>query len=788
MNASLSTCFLIFCIAFYPQPILAEDIEKPTEQTTESSEDPLAGHSYHGEAFNEGPRQAAILMPEMGSISFPTSTENENAQRFIEQGILQLHGFWYLESERSFRQASKLDPNLAIAYWGMAMANQNNATRARGFLDEALSRLDEGADEREQLYIKALDQLIPKKPNENEKDKDKDEKEEKKQRGERYLSAMEKILDQYPEDIEAKALIVVQMWMANGYGVKITSRYAVDALLNEIFAKNPAHPAHHYRIHLWDRSRPENALNAAAQCGPASPGIAHMWHMPGHIYSRLKRYQDAAWQQEASARVDHAHMIRTRLMPDQIHNFSHNNEWLIRNLIFVGRVSEALEQARNLISLPQHPKYNSLEKRGSQKYGRQRLVQILTEYGLWKTLIDESEGPFFNETGNDELDQERLTWIAVANYMLGKKESGDAIHKTLLSKQESLTEQIEKAKKEKEDREKKQKEANTEDEGKGSSETTDEDKNTEEEKNNPEDLEKEKRTLEPLLARIQCAVAAKEGNIESFKESEKKARLETILKARWYALAGDPEQAIEIAKKQHDNDPAQVRPLATLTDLLWNHEQEEEAKELFKKLRTVAAHADLETPYLSALNPIAQAVEAPVDWRNPVENAKDLGQRPSLQDLGPFRWEPYACPTWKAIDAKDRELTTATFQGKPTIMIFYLGFGCLHCVEQLHTFSPMMDDFKAAGIQVVGVSTESLEELKRGIENFEDPVDIPLMSDADQQAFKGFRCWDDFEDQPLHGTFLIDSQGKVRWQDISYEPFNDPEFLLKEAKRLLALP
>ena len=76
MNASLSTCVLIFCIGFYPQPILAEDKEKPTEQTTESSEDPLAGHSYHGEAFNEGPRQAAILMPEMGSINFATASEN----------------------------------------------------------------------------------------------------------------------------------------------------------------------------------------------------------------------------------------------------------------------------------------------------------------------------------------------------------------------------------------------------------------------------------------------------------------------------------------------------------------------------------------------------------------------------------------------------------------------------------------------------------------------------------------------------------------------------------------
>src|SRR6056300_1899079 len=105
-----------------------------------------------------------------------------------------------------------------------------------------------------------------------------------------------------------------------------------------------------------------------------------MWHMPGHIYSKLKRYQDAAWQQEASARVDHSHMIRTRLMPDEIHNFAHNNEWLIRNLIFVGRVNEAIDQAKNLTSLPQHPRYNSLEKRGSQKFGRQRLLQVLTEY------------------------------------------------------------------------------------------------------------------------------------------------------------------------------------------------------------------------------------------------------------------------------------------------------------------------------------------------------------------------------------------------------------------------
>ena len=104
-----------------------------------------------------------------------------------------------------------------------------------------------------------------------------------------------------------------------------------------------------------------------------------MWHMPGHTYSKLKRYQDAAWQQEASARVDHAHMMRDRVMPDQIHNFAHNNEWLTRNLNYLGRVNDAVALAKNMIELPRHRKTTpwpspdspiDYGKRGSASYGR----------------------------------------------------------------------------------------------------------------------------------------------------------------------------------------------------------------------------------------------------------------------------------------------------------------------------------------------------------------------------------------------------------------------------------
>ena len=59
------------------------------------------------------------------------------------------------------------------------------------------------------------------------------------------------------------------------------------------------HPgAHHYRIHLWDGVKPIRAEKSAALYGQAAPGIAHAWHMPGHTYTGLKRYADAAYQQE----------------------------------------------------------------------------------------------------------------------------------------------------------------------------------------------------------------------------------------------------------------------------------------------------------------------------------------------------------------------------------------------------------------------------------------------------------------------------------------------------------
>ncbi len=60
---------------------------------------------------------------------------------------------------------------------------------------------------------------------------------------------------------------------------------------------------------------------------------------------------------------------------------------MIRNLNKIGRVNDAISLASNMVQLPRHPKFNTL-KSGSAKYGRERLLQTLSAYRLWKETLE----------------------------------------------------------------------------------------------------------------------------------------------------------------------------------------------------------------------------------------------------------------------------------------------------------------------------------------------------------------------------------------------------------------
>ena len=696
-----------------------------------------------------------------GKVSFPVSTENEEAQRFFDQGIGQLHGFWYFEAERSFRQVAALDPECAMAYWGMALANWENKSRAKGLIAEAMERLD-GVSERERMWIEGLSEYHA-------------EKDRKKRRS-KYIRSIEEIIHAYPDDIEAKAFLLVRLWQFKG-DLPIPSLVAVDALFSQIFAKDQLHPAHHFRIHLWDYERPETALEAAARCGPSAPGIAHMWHMPGHIYSRLHRYDDAAWQQEASARVDHAHMIRDRVMPDQIHNYAHNNEWLIRNLNHVGRARDALSLAKNMLELPRHPKLNTLKRRGrSASYGRRRLLETLERFELWEETFQLSETIYLEPTDIKEHRRDRLRLLGRAHF--GMKQLQELIDLDSALRGE-LREVRGRRKREREEAEKKLGE-----EGKPLEAV--EKERLKIRKKYDDEIRELKRDRDEVRAYRLLLIDAKD---DAKKLVTELTHLRPERQARLLSACGAKAESEAIAKKRVDDSPGRVVPLGVYADLLFRHGKEKEALKVFETLREISAWIDVDTRPFRRLAPLAKKLELPEDWRCEKKLRDDLGERPDFDDLGPFRWKPGVAAEWSLRDGNGRATSLSEFHGTPIVLIFYLGSGCLHCVEQLQTFAPKMDAFLEAGLRVLAISTEDEVTLQKSLAAFQadgKTPPFPLLSDGGLDVFRKYRVYDDFEKQPLHGTFLIDADGLVRWQDISYEPFNDADFVIREAKRLLA--
>lgn len=721
-----------------------------------------AGHSAHGEAFNEGPRQAAYFMGDTGKVHFPITTNSREVQEFFDQGVGQLHGFWYFEAERSFRHIAALDPDCAMAYWGMAMANIDNRRRAEGFVREAVRR-KEAVSPREQMWIESLEHFYLG-----------GEKDDKK-RSRRRIRDLEEIIHKYPDDIEAKAFLAVAIYQ-NRRHHPIGSYQAVDALIQQILDAQPMHPAHHYRIHLWDYEKPKRALASAALCGQSAPGIAHMWHMPGHIFSRLHRYAEAAWQQEASARVDHARMMRDRVLPDQIHNFAHNNEWLIRNLNHLGRVREAVDLAKNMIELPRHPKYNLPSKRGSSAfYGRRRLMETLVRYELWEEILRLADTVYL-EPSNEEADQiQRQTALALAFYhsrdIDGVRAAKRPLESLLQKKRQERFADAEQA--EETGKEKK----------KSARDVT---------QDMAEAMLKHSGSIGNLraaVAELDALIAILENRLPAAKEHlAKTKRIPKERLAKLHLRLGDTDKAGDLIRQAKASAPRQAPILAAAVEVLYAAGKWEEALLAFKELQEVSASLDPDAPIFQRIAALAPELGVEQNWRQSEQSAADAGKHPKLANLGPFRWGPWRAPGWNLPTARSERRQLSDYQDKPLLLLFYLGYGCAHCVEQLNEMKPRVREFADQGITVAAISTESLTELRDSLDKSEFLGDIPfpLFSNADLSVFKEYRAFDDFENAPLHGAFLINGNGFVLWQDISYEPFTDIDFLLKESRRLLA--
>jgi peroxiredoxin/tetratricopeptide (TPR) repeat protein len=697
---------------------------KPTAPASETNPAvPAAGHSIHSEAFNDGPRHHAYLMPGMGKIHFPVTTKRPEAQAFIDQGVGQLHSFYYFESERSFRQAALIDPGCVMAYWGMAMSNINNAKRAQGFLKEARKRAS-ALERRQALYLAALESFFH-------------EGASAKAKRQGWLEGLETIVQEFPADIDARAWLAMVTWQNAMDG--IGSRQAVDTVLDTVLQVESMHPgAHHYRIHLWDSAKPARAEKSAGLYARTAPGIAHAWHMPGHTYTGLKRYADAAYQQEGSARVDHAYMIRDRVMPFEIHNYAHNNQWLCTSLSHIGRVRDAILVARNLVEQPRDPQHNGPNDGGSaQRSGRARWAEILARYELWDDLITATESTAL-DWSSIPFEQEQKAYTLGLAYAARNNPA-------------KLAEQIAALKKL----------------SGGSAKAT--------------------------LAELQGLELLARGDIgPAFDHFSKATSMRPEALARAHLAARNYGFAESTARAAVEKNPNQVPPLAAQVEILHAAGKDKEAREAYKLLEPLARQADPDLPVFRRLESLISAWKITPTWAKPGAPAASSSgtdetaiDRLDLKTLGPLAWSPVSAEALSGTDTGGSEWTLAAHKGKNVLVLFFLGGKCAHCMQQLQAFGKEYESLKKLNVETVAVSTDDREAAK-ALKNNKDSVKfpMPILADPTLELFKRYRVYDDFESLPLHGTFLIDAHGDVRFLRVSADPFLEVEFIRTEAERI----
>lgn len=305
-------------------------------------------------------------------INHPVSTSNPKAQQYFNEGLTQVFAFNHDLAFLKFEKAAEEDPHLAMAYWGMALAlgqniNQEitpeNEKAAYEYSRKALTLLP-FASPVEERYIQALAVRYTDDP-----------KRDLVQLRIRYTDAMEKLVKQYPYDLDATCLYVESIldlnpwkyWTRDGKPKEKT----MDAIeiLQSVLNQDPDNlAANHFYIHAWEESpTPERALLSAFRLMKIAdyPYSGHLLHMPCHIFILCGYYEDAIATSKHAIAVDRRYIQEYRMDgPYPWHYLSHNLKVLARAYMLLGDYHGALQTAHELeqFATPHYKKNSYLAK------------------------------------------------------------------------------------------------------------------------------------------------------------------------------------------------------------------------------------------------------------------------------------------------------------------------------------------------------------------------------------------------------------------------------------------
>jgi tetratricopeptide (TPR) repeat protein len=319
-----------------------------------AQDDPHAACAATGWVPREMLERTVPLRPGLGNASERVTTASAEAQKFYLQGLDYLHGYVWIEAARSFNQALRADPALAMAWVGLSRvySGLDDPQAARAAVERAQALGAQASEkERRRIAIRA-----------------------------RQLDAIEDLGSaakhaEYKKAIDdalAQDLSDVELWLLRGNAEEPTAagRGQRGSLASTLFYREALRvapdnaAAHHYLTHSYETMGAAH-IPAALEEGEAyarlAPAVPHSHHMWGHDLRRVGRIDDAIAAFEKTDALEKAYYAAEKIPAGLDWHHVHNLDLLATAYQHKGQMKKAeatLQEADALAAVTEYQEYN----------------------------------------------------------------------------------------------------------------------------------------------------------------------------------------------------------------------------------------------------------------------------------------------------------------------------------------------------------------------------------------------------------------------------------------------
>lgn len=326
-------------------------------------------------------------------IAFSITTTSPEAQEYFNQGMMLAYGFNHAEAARSFHEASRLDTNCAMAFWGFAFVlgpnynggmEEDNYQRAWDAANKAKA-LSKNCTPKEIALIGALASRYAENPPADRSALDI-----------AYASAMKKVYTQFPDDADigalyAESIMDVHPWDLYDKVSKVPKPWTPELLsvLEHLMKQHPKHPgAHHYFVHALEASAtPEKALSSAKLLETLVPGSGHLLHMPSHIYINTGDYHAGSLSNINASDVDSIYTTTCHAQGAYpLAYYPHNYHFLAATATLEGHSALAWKAAKKL---EQHTSEEIMRMPGWGTLQHYHIIPyyVAVKLSMWDTIL-----------------------------------------------------------------------------------------------------------------------------------------------------------------------------------------------------------------------------------------------------------------------------------------------------------------------------------------------------------------------------------------------------------------